>query len=75
MTHSKRFTLLFAIAVLAFTALVFTPAVYAGDDVAAPSAFEVLLQTIADIFLPAAETPSAEPGEESNAGPNIIFIG
>lgn len=71
MTHSKRFTLVFAIAALAFT-----PAVWAADDVAAPSAFEVLLQTLAEILLPSsADMPSAEPGEVSNAGPNIIFIG
>lgn len=75
MTQSKRFTLVFAIAILAFTSAAFAPATFAGsDEVPAPSALEMLLQAFADIFLPAAETP-VEPGEVNSAGPNIIFIG
>lgn len=74
MTLSKRFTLSFAI--VAFLA---SPVLFADDaaapQAAAPTAFEALLQAVVDLFAPTPEGAVAEPGDENQAGPNIIFIG
>lgn len=69
MTHAKRFTL-----VLSVVALTSSPALLADDGKSDASLLQTVIDAIVSVLLPDADA-AAGSGDQTEAGPNIIFIG